>query len=139
MPRFLLDTDHLTLYQHDHPLLVQRFAAQPHGAIVVCPVNVEEALRGRLAKLARQLTGPARIKGYEDLVATMEMFLEFEILPFDDLVEDRFQRLCALRLRVGTADLKIAAVALTYRLTLLTRNRRDFARIPGLVLDDWSI
>jgi hypothetical protein len=44
-----------------------------------------------------------------------------------------------LRLRVGTQHLKIAAIALANHVTLLTRNRRDFARIPGLGVDDWSV
>jgi tRNA(fMet)-specific endonuclease VapC len=35
--------------------------------------------------------------------------------------------------------LKIAAVALANNIVLLTRNRRDFSRIPGLRIDDWSV
>jgi len=60
-------------------------------------------------------------------------------VPFDAACENQFQQLRALRLRVGTQDLKIAAVALANQLVVLTRNRRDFGRIPGLAVDDWSV
>jgi predicted nucleic acid-binding protein len=76
MLQFLFDTDHLTLYQHKHPLLMQRIA---------------------------------------------------------------LQHLRAARMRVGTLDLKIAAIALTKGLTVLTRNRSDFGRVSGLAVEDWSV
>ena len=53
MPRYLLDTDHLTLFQHGNVLVGRRVATQPHGGVGISVVTVEEALRGRLASLAR--------------------------------------------------------------------------------------
>jgi tRNA(fMet)-specific endonuclease VapC len=38
---------------------------------------------------------------------------------------------------IGTPDSLIAATAITHDLMLVTHNRRDFARINGLRLDDW--
>jgi tRNA(fMet)-specific endonuclease VapC len=38
---------------------------------------------------------------------------------------------------IGPYDLQIAAIALTHELTLVTHNTREFARVPGLSLEDW--
>ena len=139
MPQFLFDTDHLTLYQHKHPPLMQRLALQPPDAVTICPINIEETMRGRLAVLARVLTGPKHVQAYARLVAAEEMFRVFSLVPFDSGSESRFRQLRAARWRVGTLDLKIAAIALTNGLTVLTRNRIDFGRVPGLTLADWSV
>ena len=139
MPEFLFDTDHLTLYEHKHLPLMQRFVRHPADSVAICPINIEESMRGRLGKLARVLMGTKHVQAYAHLVATEEMFRLFPIVPFDDPSERQFQQLRAARLRVGTLDLKIAAIALTQGLTALTRNRNDFGRVPGLAVDDWSV
>jgi tRNA(fMet)-specific endonuclease VapC len=61
------------------------------------------------------------------------------ILPFPPPAIARFQRLAAMRLNVGRMDLRIAATDLEVGATLVTRNRRDFGRIPGLQIEDWSV
>jgi tRNA(fMet)-specific endonuclease VapC len=139
MLQFLFDTDHLTLFGHRQPPVLQRYAAQPLDTMGLCSVSMEEILRGRLAPLARATSGPRRVQAFAFLVASVEMFRQFNIVAYDDASENRFQQLLALKLRIGPQYLKIAAVALTNNLTLLTRNRRDFSRVPGLVLDDWSL
>ncbi len=139
MPQFLFDTDHLTLYEHDHPPLMQRLVGVGIGAVAVSPVSMEEALRGRLAALARHRKSLLRIQAYARLVSTVDVFHRLPIVAFDQASESEFQRLYALRLRIGMQDLKIAAVALANGLTLLTRNRRDFTHVPGVTLEDWSV
>jgi tRNA(fMet)-specific endonuclease VapC len=139
MLQFLFDTDHLTLYQHKHPPLMQRIALQPVDSVAICPINIEETMRGRLASLARVLSGNKHVQAYAHLVAAEEMFRLFPLAPFDGASESEFQHLRAARLGVGTLDLKIAAIALRNGLTVLTRNRSDFGRVPGLILEDWSV
>jgi len=139
MLQFLFDTDHLTLYQYKHPPLMQRIALHPVDSVAICPINIEETMRGRLAPLARVLTGNKHVQAYAHLAASEEMFRLFPLVPFDAASESRYQHLRAARLRVGTLDLKIAAIALTNGLTVLTRNRSEFGRVAGLALEDWSV
>jgi tRNA(fMet)-specific endonuclease VapC len=138
MIRYLMDTDHLTLYERRHPPLLQRLTVHPPDSIATSIVTAEELLRGRLARLSRRLDGPARIQPYAFLQLTMEFLRQIPILPFDQSCEQHFQQLLSLRLRTGTQDLKIAAIALASGLIVVTRNNRDFGQVPGLTVEDWS-
>ena len=40
--------------------------------------------------------------------------------------------------RLADPDMRIAAIALAYGLTLISGNVRHFARIPGLAVEDWT-
>ncbi|MGH2533813.1 MAG: type II toxin-antitoxin system VapC family toxin [Thermomicrobiales bacterium] len=62
----------------------------------------------------------------------------FQLVPLTPDVMENFGRIRALLRRhrqlIPDGDLQIAATALTLDLTLLTRNRRHFDRVPGLKL-----
>jgi tRNA(fMet)-specific endonuclease VapC len=92
-----------------------------------------------LGPLAKQTTGAVRVQAYALLVESVQLFHQFALVAYDARSEVQFQHLRALKLRIGTQDLKIAAIALANNLTVLTCNRRDFGRVPGLALDDWSV
>lgn len=51
----------------------------------------------------------------------------------------RFDNLLAMKLGVCATDLRIAAVVLENGAALVTRNLRDFRRVPGLTIEDWSV
>jgi tRNA(fMet)-specific endonuclease VapC len=65
------------------------------------------------------------------------MISEWQILAFDHDALLNFERLKSARLKMSTLDMKIAAIALAYDATLLSRNVRDFRQVPGLKVESW--
>ena len=59
-------------------------------------------------------------------------------LPFDETAATIFDQLRAQRIRIGTNDLAIAAITLSVRGILVTRNTVDFQRVPDLLIEDWT-
>ncbi len=64
-------------------------------------------------------------------------------LSFDEAAADCFVEVKVHRIRhglaMGTEDAQIAAIALAQGLALVTRNVKDFARLPGLeVVNPWE-
>lgn len=66
----------------------------------------------------------------------------FDVVAFDDRCARIYARVRAQLegrgLRIGSNDLLIAATALAYGATLVTRNEREFARVPGLSVEVWD-
>ncbi|MEW4570263.1 hypothetical protein AB1L88_20545 [Tautonia sp. JC769] len=65
-------------------------------------------------------------------------FAAAPVLSFDEAAAETFGDLSARRLRVGTMDLRIAAIAVSRNLVLLTRNVADFGKIAELRTEDWT-
>jgi tRNA(fMet)-specific endonuclease VapC len=111
MIRVRLDTDHVSLHERGHLPLRARLASFPPEEVAVSIVTVEEMLRGRLAILARRSEGEARVHAYTKLLETVRFFSTIPVVPFALACEQQFQALRAMRLRVGSRDLRIAATA----------------------------
>ncbi len=66
---------------------------------------------------------------------------DFKVLPlvsFDEKAADVLSKLQSQRLQLAKMDARIAAIALASGLIFLTRNHRDFGKVPELVLEDWT-
>jgi tRNA(fMet)-specific endonuclease VapC len=60
------------------------------------------------------------------------------IIDFDIDAANEFQRIRKLYPRLGTMDLKIAAIAIVNNAIVLTRNTSDFGQIANLQIEDWT-
>lgn len=138
MPFYILDSDHLSLYQRGHEPIGQKLLTIPPTQIAITVISAEELIRGRLAQIRKANKPQERICAYRWFARTLEFLDGFRILEYDHQSEAYFQVLLARKLRTGTQDLKIAAISLAQKATLVTRNRQDFERITDLSIEDWS-
>ena len=137
----LLDTDHLTVLRYaDHRsyvTLIARLDAAGDSEIATSIVSVEEQMRGWLAEIHRRRTIRDQMVAYDRLLQLVELLADWEVVRLDEAAAAEFDRLKQQRVRVGSQDLKIAAIALANDALLLSANIADFTQIPGLRVENW--
>ena len=138
----VLDTNHLSILDQDSIEafnLGRRLAMLSEQDVAVTIVTYEEQMRGWLAYTARANTPTKQIEAYAKLRGHVERFRRIPILDYDAAASAIYENLRQTHIRVGTMDLKIAAIALANNAVLLTRNLSDFLKVPGLKVEDWSV
>jgi tRNA(fMet)-specific endonuclease VapC len=139
MSLFVLDTDIVSLYYRGEPIVVRNVDSHASSDLAISVVTVEEQLTGWYS-LTRQARQPGEIaRAYARLADAVVRLSKWRILLYTESAVARVAELKALRLNVGLMDLRIAAIALENGAVVVTRNRRDFGRIPGLIMQDWSV
>ena len=135
----VLDTDHLTElgYRTGPGLRLEERLHRSQEDVVITVVTAEEAMKGRLARLAATREVADQLTGYQHFARTIQFLAEFTLLPWDGESAARFKQFRGQGIRIGTADLKIACITLEHEALLLTRNTTDFAKVPGLRLENW--
>lgn len=131
MSRYLLDTNVCIAWLQNRESVVQRVVQAGEGHIWLCaPVKAE--LWFGACKSQRVADNQARLRSF---------FNSLPSLSFDDRAAEYFGDLRATLARAGTPigpyDLQIAAITLAQGLILVTHNTREFARVPGLIIEDW--
>lgn len=139
MSLWVLDTDHVSLFQGEHPLVRQRFNEIAPEEIAVTVITVEEQMRGWLNAVRRANKPERTVWAYAGLREALDYFNGVKLLDFDRPASACYEDLVSQRIRIGTRDLRIAAIVLSLNGILVTRNRRDFERVPGLIWEDWTI
>lgn len=130
---YCFDTDTLSaVIRRDPPLhLIRRLAQVPATDQATTTITLGELLYGAAKRDSEQLTDRVR-----EVVAKAT-----SILPFDEGAAEVYGPLRARLERDGRRldepDLRIASIALSRGLTVVTSNVRHFARVPDLEVENW--
>jgi len=140
---FVFDTDHLGILQRQsapqYGNLMRRLSQYPQANFFVTIVSFHEQVMGWNAYLARAKDSSAVVRGYSKFEGILSDFARSQVLPYASAAADVFGELRKQRIRVGTMDLRIAAIALANGMTVLTRNLVDFEQVPSLAVEDWTV
>lgn len=140
---FILDTDHLGILQgprgDDCHNVLRRIADIGDSNIFATIISFHEIVAG-WTKYVKQANDPQKIvTGYARLEQVLKVFSCSQVLPFSLAAAEVFEEFKRRRIRVATMDLRIASIAISQQMTVITRNTVDFERIPGLSVQDWTI
>jgi tRNA(fMet)-specific endonuclease VapC len=135
----VLDTDTLTLLLQGQPKVVER-RRQESEEVVIGVVSRIEVFQGRFASLVKAANGEELKRGQQRLDQAERDLGPFRVLPITDAVAEEFDHLRQIKglKKIGRNDLLIASIALGNRATLVTRNVKDFQKVPGLQVENWA-
>jgi tRNA(fMet)-specific endonuclease VapC len=115
-----------------------RLAQYPPTDLACSIISFHEQILGCHTYISQARRTDDVVQGYGMLAQVLQDFTEALVIPFDAAAAVVFEGLVGQRVRVGTMDLRIAAIALSREMVLVTRNTSDFRRISGLRIEDWT-
>jgi len=129
----LLDTNLCIEVLRHHPLAIKKKLQ------AVKQVGVSVMVYGEL----RYGIAMSHVKVQATRQTQLEQFLTLvEVYPWDERAAEHYATIRAYLhkkgILIGNMDLLIAAHARSLNATLVTNNRREFARVPDLTIEDWS-
>jgi tRNA(fMet)-specific endonuclease VapC len=134
MPRYMLDTDTCSyIMKRSYPALLSRLQRTPVSDICISVITKSELLFGVEVSPRRRQDE-----------AALEAFLRYvEVLDFPDQASSDYAKIRAdLRAKgsmIGANDLFIAAHARNLGLKLVTNNTKEFRRVRGLSIENWTL
>ncbi|MDA1013421.1 MAG: type II toxin-antitoxin system VapC family toxin [Planctomycetota bacterium] len=137
-----LDTDVYGEFVRGNAAFTARILLIPDDERSITIVSAEEVLRGRLNSVRQAEAQSSKLtiqRAYALLAETINNLRgKLRILEYDDRAHDLFSNWKQQKIRVGTHDLRIAAICISHSVKLISRNRRDFEKIPLLDAEFWN-
>jgi len=135
----LLDTNHLREFGKASAVGQRLFdrlesSGEEVATTIVC---IEEQARGWLAEIKSAKDEASEIWAYSQYKEHVEVSARWLILDWDADAARLFRQLRGQGVRIGTMDLRIACIAMVHDALLLSRNKTDFEKVPGLRFENW--
>ncbi|MDR7049623.1 tRNA(fMet)-specific endonuclease VapC [Duganella sp. 3397] len=133
MLKFMLDTNICIFTIKNKPAHAREQFIRQHGLMCISTVTLAELFYG-VEKSANPSRNLAEVEGFA---------ARLEVLDFDGHAAAHTGQIRAELTRNGTPigpyDQMIAGHARSRGLIIVTNNRREFDRVPGLRVEDWSV
>ncbi|MGH8001010.1 MAG: type II toxin-antitoxin system VapC family toxin [Brasilonema sp.] len=113
MSLWILDTDTLSLFQREHPIVSQRVSTTLSEELATTVITLEEQMYGRLNRIRRANSQKALVLAYTQLRETLEDFKTISVLEFNQDAANGYAQLLRQKVRIGTQDLRIAAIVIS--------------------------
>lgn len=140
--KYLLDSDHASILERkkgsDYAVLVLNLNQHQNEGVGISVVTYHEQMLGGHTRIVQAKSTAELLRGYEILFMVIEQHRQMPLLEYDVAAQDVYRDLVAQKIRIGTMDLRIAAIALSRTLTVVTRNVADFGKVPNLLHVDWT-
>lgn len=130
--KYMLDTNICIYIIKKHPEnVLKKFKTFKLGDIYISSVTLAELMYGVYKSLHHQ----------KNKTALEEFISPLEVMPFDEEAATHYGQIRARLGKngtpIGALDMMIAAHAQALNLTLVTNNKKEFARVPHLKIEDW--
>ena len=142
MNRWVLDTDHVSLVLRGNQTVIEKSALHfPH--VVITIIIVQELFNGWIGRINQETDPNGLVRLYSKLLQTVNLIKSVQVLSFDESAKQVYvslrQQQPALARKRLEKDLRIASIALSQGVIMVTRNHKDFSLAPKLKLEDWTI
>jgi len=82
MPLWILDTDHISLYQRGHRTVIDQVISLSPKNLAVTVISIEEQMYGRLNEIKKASSSTSLISFYSRLALTVDYYNSVQVLPF---------------------------------------------------------
>jgi len=117
----------------------RRVLSYPAGIVGTSFLTLEESISGWYTLIRKAKSRDRAAQAYVELIRTAQFFGRLPVATYSTDAMAKYDALRREKLNIPKNDLRIASIVLLAGATVVTRNSRDFRRVPELLVEDWSL